>query len=56
MFIGSVCLLLPVGNFVVFVTPLEGDLRYASYGVGVISLAAVFVMQRTRGGEDPVPT
>ena len=55
MFIGSVCLLLPVGNFVVFVTPLEGDLRYFSYAIGVIALAAVFVMQRTRGGVDPQP-
>ena len=55
MFIGSVCLLLPVGNFVVFITPLEGDLRYLSYAFGIVALVAVFVLQRTRGGEDPVP-
>ena len=55
MFIGSTCLLLPVGNFVVFITPLEGDLRYLSYAAGIVALAAVFVLQRTRGGEDPAP-
>ncbi len=55
MFIGSVCLLLPVGNFVVFITPLEGDLRYLSYATGIVALIAVFVLQRTRGGVDPEP-
>ena len=55
MFIGSTCLLLPVGNFVVFITPLEGDLRYLSYAAGIAALAAVFVLQRMRGGEDPAP-
>lgn len=55
MFIGSTCLLLPVGNFVVFITPLEGDLRYLSYAAGIVALVAVFVLQRTRGGEDPAP-
>ena len=55
MFIGSVCLLLPVGNFVVFITPLEGDLRYLSYAAGIVALIAVFVLQRTRGGVDPEP-
>ena len=55
MFISSICLLLPVGNFVTFVTPLEGDLRYPAYTVGVIALVAVFIMQRTRGGEELQP-
>ncbi len=55
MFAGSVCLLLPVGNFITFVTPIEGDLRYGAYGVGLVALVAVFVMQKTRGGVDPQP-
>ena len=53
MFVSSVCLLLPVGNFVVFITPMEGDLRYASYAVGLLAIAAALVMQRTRAGGTP---
>ncbi len=53
MFVSSVCLLLPVGNFVAFITPIKGDLRYYAYAVGVLTIAAAFIMQRTRADETP---
>ncbi len=55
MFVSSVCLLLPVGNFVVFITPLEGDLRYPAYAVGILAIAAAFLMQKTRAGAKRQP-
>ena len=44
-FIAAVCLLLPVGTFVIFILGVDGDLRYESYVAGALILGGVYAYQ-----------
>ncbi len=45
--VSAACLLLPVGNFVIFVSGGEADLRYHAYVVGALILVGVYLYQYT---------
>ncbi len=45
--VSAACLLLPVGNFVTFVSGGEADLRYHAYVVGALILVGVYLYQYT---------
>lgn len=41
----AACLLLPIGNFIVFISGGEGDLRYQVYVVGALILVGIYAYQ-----------
>jgi hypothetical protein len=48
LFLSSICLLLPVERFFLFIFSLEGDYRYPTYVLGVLLLGASLLIQRGR--------
>ncbi len=49
LFLSSLCLLLPVDNFFVFIFSLGGDYNYSAYTLGLALLLLTYLMQRGRG-------
>ncbi len=49
LFASSLCMLLPVGRFFVFIFSLEGEYQYPTYVLGILLLGLTFLMQRGRG-------
>ena len=47
--LAAACLMLPIDHLFTFFTPYEGEYHYEAYAIGLILLAVIVMLQRTRG-------